>query len=107
GGVGFLEACLLLQQLGKAVAPVPLYATLLLGALPIAEYGTDEQKQRWLPGVASGDVILTGALDALDSGHRDPQLQAKPDGDGWKLHGTKTTVPAFHLAKAVLVPART
>ncbi|MBI2705608.1 MAG: acyl-CoA/acyl-ACP dehydrogenase [Actinobacteria bacterium] len=106
GGYGFLEACLLLQQVGKAVAPVPLYATLVLGALPIAELGTEAQKQRWLPGVIAGDVILTGALNELDSGPRDPQLQAKPDGDGWKLHGTKTTVPAFHLAQAVLVPAR-
>src|SRR5438045_1157916 len=40
GGYGFLEACLLLQQLGKTVAPVPLHATLVMSALPIAEFGT-------------------------------------------------------------------
>src|SRR5512143_928121 len=40
GGYGFLEACLLLRQVGRAVAPVPLYSTVVLGALPIAQFGT-------------------------------------------------------------------
>src|SRR6476659_9369455 len=50
GGVyGYLELCLLLQELGRVVAPVPLFATAVLGALPIARFGTDEQRRRWLP----------------------------------------------------------
>src|SRR5262249_31670489 len=107
GGYGYLELCLLLQELGRAVAPVPFFATLVLGAVPIAQFGSDEQQRRWLPGVISGDVILTGALNEIGSDARSPQLEARPAGEGWTLHGTKTTVPAFHLAQAALVPART
>jgi alkylation response protein AidB-like acyl-CoA dehydrogenase len=107
GGYGFLELCLLLQELGRTVAPVPFYATAVLGALPIAEFGTDEQQRRWLPGVASGDVILTGALNEIAGDVRAPHLAARPTDDGWTLDGVKTTVPAMHLAQAVVVPART
>ena len=44
------------------MAPLPLLATLVLGALPIAEFGTDAQRQNLLPGVIDGTVILTAAL---------------------------------------------
>ena len=61
-GYGLMELCLLLEAQGNAVAPVPLWATLVLGALPIAHFGSEAQRARWLPGVVSGDVILTAAL---------------------------------------------
>src|SRR5216110_768447 len=61
-GLGLLELCLLLEQVGRAVAPVPVFPTLVLGALAIAEFGTAEQRRRWLPGVATGEVVLTAAL---------------------------------------------
>jgi alkylation response protein AidB-like acyl-CoA dehydrogenase len=61
-GLGFLEACLVLEQQGRVVAPVPLWATVVLGALPIAEFGTAEQRHAWLPGVAAGTTFLTAAL---------------------------------------------
>ena len=61
-GQGLMELCLLLEAQGNAVAPVPLWATLVLGALPIAHFGSEAQRARWLPGVVSGDVILTAAL---------------------------------------------
>src|SRR5277367_5659189 len=50
GGSGhdFLAVCALLVEAGAAVAPVPLWATLVLGALPIAHFGTEEQRRRWL-----------------------------------------------------------
>ncbi|MEZ5141132.1 MAG: acyl-CoA dehydrogenase family protein [Acidimicrobiales bacterium] len=105
-GFGFLEACLLLEVAGRAVAPVPLQPT-LVAAMAIAELGTGEATRRWLPGVLTGDTVLTLALAELDADVRDPQVQAVADGDGWVLEGTKTTVPAMHLAAAVLVTART
>ena len=61
-GHGIRELCALLVEAGAAVAPVPLWPVLVLGALPVARLGTPEQKQRWLPGVAAGDVLLTAAL---------------------------------------------
>ena len=43
-GLGLTELCLVLEQQGRAVAPVPLWATVVLGALPIAHFGTPEQQ---------------------------------------------------------------
>ena len=107
-GLGIEEVCLLLHEIGRAVAPVPLLPALVLASLPIAEFGTDEQKRAWLAPVASGEAILTGAL--VDAGSSDPSAPAttaKRDGDVWVLEGEKRLVPAVHLARRVLVPATT
>lgn len=108
GGFGFLEAALLLQEQGRAVTPVPLLATIVLGALPLAEFGSAPQRARWLPGVVAGDTLLTAAIAEVGtSDPREPYLRAEADGDGWRLTGAKTAVPAAHVAAAILVPART
>jgi len=107
-GLGVEEVCLLLQEIGRAVAPVPLLPALVLASLPIAEFGTDEQKRAWLPPVASGEAVLTGAL--VDTGASEPSAPAttaKRDGGVWVLEGEKRLVPALHLARRVLVPATT
>src|SRR5215510_10720528 len=54
-GLGIVELCILLEEVGRAVAPVPVYATLALGVLPIAEFGSAEQRRGLLPGVVSGE----------------------------------------------------
>lgn len=106
-GMGFLELCIVLCEVGRAVAPVPVLPTLLLGALPIARFGTAEQKERFLPRVARGDCILTAAL--LEPASADPRrintLASRVSG-GFRLVGRKTCVPAVHLAERVLVPAQ-
>jgi 3-oxocholest-4-en-26-oyl-CoA dehydrogenase beta subunit len=107
-GLGLAEVCLLHEQQGRRVAPVPLWPTLVLGALAIAEFGSPEQQQSWLPGVASGEVVLTAAL--AEHGANDPlhpQVTATRDGDTWRLDGEKPSVPAAHVAERVLVPAST
>jgi hypothetical protein len=107
-GLGFVELCLLLEELGRATAPVPLFAALALGALPLAEFGSAEQKRAFLPGVASGEVILTAALEEPDGDEVTlPSTRAERDGAGWRISGTKICVPAAHLAARVLVPAAT
>ena len=63
GGYGLMELCLLLEAQGNVVAPVPLWATLVLGALPMAHFGSAAQRERWLPGVVSGQIVLTAALN--------------------------------------------
>ncbi|MEY2566857.1 MAG: 3-oxocholest-4-en-26-oyl-CoA dehydrogenase beta subunit [Actinomycetota bacterium] len=78
-GYGFVEACILFEQLGRTVAPVPLLPTVVC-AMAIAEHGTAEQRQRWLPGVVSGDVVLTADVD-----------------------GSRSVVPYAHQAAAVLL----
>ena len=105
-GHGFLELALLLAEVGWSVAPVPVYATLLLGADTIARYGDDSQRQRYLPDVVNGDRLLTAAL--TEPGRSDPTTPAttaRRDGDGWRLDGTKELVPAAQIAHTMLVPA--
>jgi alkylation response protein AidB-like acyl-CoA dehydrogenase len=105
-GGGFLELGLLLSEVGFSVAPVPLYATLVLGADAIARHGDSTLQQRYLPGVVDGSVILTGAL--VEPGNSDPTVPrttARRDGDHWLLDGTKTLVPAAQLANAIVVSA--
>lgn len=104
---GFLAVALLLEQVGHTVAMVPVLPTLVMGAMPIAEFGTDDQKQQWLPGVASGDVVLTAALTEFGTDALHPTVTATPDGDAWRLDGVKEEVAAGLIADAVLVPATT
>jgi 3-oxocholest-4-en-26-oyl-CoA dehydrogenase beta subunit len=107
-GLGMTELCLLLEQVGAAVAPVPVWPTLVLGALPVAEFGSDAQRARWLAPVVAGTAIFTAALVELPAEDpAAPQARAVRDGSGWRLDGVKDCVPAAHLAAAVLVPART
>ncbi|TML92470.1 MAG: acyl-CoA dehydrogenase [Actinobacteria bacterium] len=101
-GFGVIELCLLLEQQGRTVSPVPLWPTLVLGALPIAEFGSADQRERWLPGVVAGDVVLTAALESFG-----PELTARADGAAWRLDGTRLSVPAAQSAARVIVPART
>ena len=102
-GMGFQTLCVLLEEIGRAVAPVPVVPSLALGALALERFGSDAQKQQWLPGVVNGDVILTAAL--LEEGNDDatrPTLEAR----GGALSGVKICVPAAQLATRILVPAR-
>ncbi len=105
-GLGFVALCLFLEEIGRTVAPVPVLPTVVLGALPIAEFGTDAQKQQYLPGVVDGDAVLTAALVEVGTDPTHPTTTAKSDGDGWVVDGEKTCVPAGLVANRVLVPAR-
>ena len=109
GGSGgnFLELGVLLAEVGWSVAPVPLYATLILGADTIARHGDSNLQQRYLPGVVDGSTILTAALaESGTSNVRAPRVTARRDGDGWRLDGRKELVPAAQLAHAIVVSAR-
>ncbi|OBH28156.1 acyl-CoA dehydrogenase [Mycobacterium sp. E342] len=105
-GGGFVELGVLLAEVGWAVAPVPAYATLALGADPIARHGNPEQRQRFLPGVVAGSRILTAGL--AEPGRSDlttPATTARRDGGDWRLDGVKELVPAAQIADTVLIPA--
>ncbi|HJO22036.1 MAG: acyl-CoA dehydrogenase family protein [Myxococcota bacterium] len=108
GGCGIIETCLVLAEQGRHLAPVPLLPTLLLGGLPLADFGTTEQRERWLRPVAEGEGVLTAALHEEGSALPAlPRTRARHDGTGWHLDGLKVCIPAAHLADAILVPART
>ncbi len=91
--------CALLEQQGRRVAPVPLWPTLVLAALPIAHFGTDAQREAWLPGIGRGEVVATAALEDITD------ASFVEGGGGWRLSGTKLSVPAAHVASVMLVPA--
>ena len=84
---------------------------MVYGAVPIARFGTDAQRKAWLPGVASGETILTAALaelvgEVILPGGTEPATTATAQPDGtWLLSGTKACVPAAFVADAILVPA--
>ena len=105
-GLGIVDLCILLEEVGRAVAPVPVYATLVLGTLPIAEFGSPAQRLRLLPGVVSGELLLSGALaEPRNPDPLAPVTRASADGDGWRLDGVKMAVPAAALSAAIVVPA--
>lgn len=98
-GMGFQELCLLMGELGRAVAPVPALASLVFGALPIARFGSAAQQERWLPPLARGEIVLSGAVSDGAA-----PLEATRDGDGWRLSGALRQVRSAALAERVLLP---
>ena len=61
-GFSFLALCLMLEEAGRNLAPVPLFETIVYGLLPIQQFGSDRLKQRLIPPVLSGKSMLTAAL---------------------------------------------
>jgi 3-oxocholest-4-en-26-oyl-CoA dehydrogenase beta subunit len=96
GGLGFgmVEVALVCEQLGKAVSPVPLIPT-LCAAMVIAEFGTPEQRDSWLPGLAAGDVVAAVAA---------PQSVIEARLDDGQLSGRLVGVAWAHAANLLLVP---
>ena len=104
--LGFMSLCLLLQEVWRTVAPVPVFPALVLGALPLAEFGSEAQKKEWLPGIAHGESILTAALSEFESSDPlAPATRAEIQGDDYCLTGIKTNVHCAEQATQALVPA--
>jgi alkylation response protein AidB-like acyl-CoA dehydrogenase len=107
-GLGLLEQCGVLEELGRAVAGVPYRETVAVAGTAIAERGTPEQVAEWLAPALRGELVLTAALtDADGSDPEQPSTRAEPDGDGWVLTGTKSAVPSGTAAGVLLVSATT
>ncbi len=96
GGLGFgmVELALVCEQLGATVAPVP-YVWTSAAAAAVAAHGSEEQRRRWLPGVAAGKIVLATAL---------PQCVGDASVRDGRLSATITAVPYGHVADAVVVP---
>jgi acyl-CoA dehydrogenase len=105
-GLGFLEQCSVLAELGRAVSQVPYLPSVVLGAGAIAEFGRPDQQDRWAARAGAGSVVLTVALSEEDGDDPSaPSARAERDGDRWRLSGVKTAVPAAARAELMLVPA--
>lgn len=108
-GLGIVEACLVLEQIGRTIAPLPYLATVVGAAMPIDTFGSRAQRERILPRVCDGSLLLAPALieDGDELATLPPRTTAQRDGSGWRLDGEKRVVSAAHVAGLLLVPART
>ena len=111
GGQGqtLLEASIVYEEFGRALAPVPHFQSAVLSAGALLLAGTETQKHAWLPGIANGERIFTPAwLEPRNGfGPRGVQMRAVADGDGFVLSGAKMHVTFATAADRLLVLART
>ena len=107
--LGLVDLVVLMEEMGRAVAPGPYFSTVLLGGLAILEAGNDAQKKEWLPKIAAGDkrVALAWMEPSAQLGPAGVTLTAAEKGGTYTLSGTKLFVHDAHTADALVVAART
>ena len=110
GGLGIYELAIVCEELAAAGCPLLLLlVSPAICATVIARFGTAAQKERWLPGLASGDLKMAFAITEPNAGSNSHKLEtaAVRDGDDWVLSGTKYYISGADDADAILVVART
>lgn len=100
--LGVLDLAVLLTEIGRRAPSLKALATLMTGALPIARWGNPALQQAVLPGVASGELLLTAAVREPSTPQPDPPATTITNGT---ITGTKVGVPHADQAHLVLVPA--
>jgi alkylation response protein AidB-like acyl-CoA dehydrogenase len=107
-GLGMVELCVVLEELGRSLAPVPFLPSAIAG-VAIRECGDDAQRQLWLPRFCTGESIGTLAI-IEESGSENPEdlnLCAAADGERYVFDGRKLFVPDAAAADVLIVVART
>ncbi|ATW49131.1 acyl-CoA dehydrogenase family protein [Streptomyces peucetius] len=110
GGGGISELSIVLEESGAAGCPLlMMIVSPAICATVIARFGTDEQKQRWLPGLADGSLTMAFGITEPDAGSNSHRITttARRDGDGWTLSGRKVFVSGVDIADATLIVGRT
>jgi alkylation response protein AidB-like acyl-CoA dehydrogenase len=110
GGGGLVELALVCEETAAAGAPMLLLlVTHAISAAVIAEYGTEEQRKEWLPGLASGREKVVFAITEPGAGSNTHQLAttARREGDEWVVRGEKYYISGVDEAEALLLVART
>ncbi len=107
-GMSMLDAVVVYEELGRALAPSPHFVSSVMSGGVLALAGTDEQRDRWLGPLVSGEAVITPAWlePGRGFGPIGVQLSATADGDGWRLSGTKRHVEYAGAADRLLVLAR-
>jgi len=108
-GMTFQDLTVLLEQMGRNILPGPFIPTVVEGAMPILDAGSEEQKKEFLPRVAKGELILTMAY-LEPKGIRDASgiaLKASAAGDNFMLKGTKVFVEMANVADYIICVTRT
>lgn len=110
GGIGMtmVDLVVVMEEMGRALFPSPFLFN-LMATFALLEAGSDEQKQKYLPAIASGECVATFAFaepgDLVDI--HGVNAEARPDGDSFILNGTKMFVGYAHAASLIIVPFRT
>src|SRR5712691_4222504 len=110
GGGGLTELALVCEEIAAAGTPLLLLlVSAAISAEMISEFGTGEQRETWLPGLASGAVKVVFAITEPDAGSNTLRIStaAVRDGEDWVLNGTKYYISGVDEAQALLVVART
>ena len=111
GGTGgdFLDLAVLLEEMGRALAPSPYFSSVVLGGLTVLEVGSDAHKNDLLSRVCDGSGLMTLAVTEASATYEawGVETTATADGNGFALNGTKLFVPDAHVADVIIVAART
>jgi alkylation response protein AidB-like acyl-CoA dehydrogenase len=110
GGAGMYELALVGEELNTAgCGLLMMVVSPAINGTIISRFGTDEQKQRWLPGIASGETIMAFGITEPDAGSNSHNITttASRDGGDWILNGRKIYVSGVDVSEAVLIVGRT
>jgi alkylation response protein AidB-like acyl-CoA dehydrogenase len=103
-GLGGIELCAIAEELGRALAPIPFASTVYFAAEALMLAGSQDQKARWLPRIAAGEIIGCFAASERPGALTDAQVQARVEGG--KLTGVKIPVTDGDIADLAVVLAR-
>ncbi|MBO0843370.1 MAG: acyl-CoA/acyl-ACP dehydrogenase [Nocardioides sp.] len=110
GGGGMSDLAAVLEETTATGAPLLMMVVspAICGSI-ITRCGTDEQKKRWLPGIADGSHLMAFGITEADAGSNSHKITttATRDGDGWVLNGQKQFISGVDEAQSVLIVART
>jgi alkylation response protein AidB-like acyl-CoA dehydrogenase len=104
-GYGCAEMSIVLEEMGRALLCAPFLSSVVLAATALTESGDEDAQARYLPDIASGDLVATVAISGEDGAPEGADLTAA-HGGGWVLRGDASFVLDGHVAGLVLVPAR-
>ena len=110
GGAGMYELSLVMEEMAAAgSALLMMVVSPAINGTIIGKFGTDEQKKRWLPGIADGSLTMAFAITEPDAGSNSHRITttARRDGSDWVLNGQKVYISGVDQAQAVLVVGRT
>ncbi len=110
GGAGMYELALVMEELSAAGCPLlMMVVSPAINGTLIARFGTDEQKRRWVPGIADGSITMAVAITDPDAGSNSHRITttARRDGGDWILSGQKVWISGVDQAQYVLVVGRT
>ena len=109
GGAGMYELSLVMEEMaaGGSALLMMVVSPAINGTI-IAKFGTEEQKRRWIPGIADGSITMAFAITEPDAGSNSHRITttARRDGSDWILSGQKVYISGVDQAQAVLVVSR-